>query len=88
MNLLRSEATHVDYIATFLPIATFAVSAAIGLVGGFFVWRQWRVARNKLRLDLFDRRWKIYEATSKFVDCRAAKAKRGFVFRRRVENRR
>ena len=51
-------------IATLLPLATFALSVAVGLVA----WAQWRVARNKLRLDLFDRRWKIYEATSKFVD--------------------
>ena len=29
---------------------------------------QWRVSRNKLRLDLFDRRWQIYAAISKFVD--------------------
>lgn len=30
--------------------------------------REEALARNKLRLDLFDRRYKIYEATSKFVD--------------------
>ena len=54
----------VDYIATFLPIATFALSVAVVCVA----WAQWRVARNKLRLDLFDRRWQIYTATSKFVD--------------------
>jgi hypothetical protein len=51
-------------IATFLPIATFALSVAVVCVA----WAQWRVARNKLRLDLFDRRWQIYAATSKFVD--------------------
>jgi hypothetical protein len=47
-----------------LPIATFCLSVAVG----FVAWLQWRVARNKLRLDLFDRRWKIYAATSNFVD--------------------
>jgi hypothetical protein len=30
--------------------------------------REEALARNKLRLDLFDRRYKIYEATSRFVD--------------------
>src|SRR5690348_4219410 len=49
---------------TFLPIATFALSVAVVCVA----WAQWRVARNKLRLDLFDRRCQIYAATSKFVD--------------------
>jgi hypothetical protein len=28
---------------------------------------QWHVADNKLRLDLFDRRYKVYEATRKFL---------------------
>jgi hypothetical protein len=28
---------------------------------------QWRVAENKLRLDLFDRRYKVYDATRKFL---------------------
>jgi hypothetical protein len=28
---------------------------------------QWRVARNKLRLDLFDRRYKLYDAARKFL---------------------
>jgi hypothetical protein len=30
-------------------------------------WLQWRVAHNKLRLDLFDRRYKICKATARFV---------------------
>jgi hypothetical protein len=28
---------------------------------------QWRVADNKLRLDLFERRYKVYDATRNFV---------------------
>lgn len=46
-----------------LPIATFFLSAAVGLVA----WLQWHVARNKLRLDLFDRRYKVFEGTRKFL---------------------
>jgi hypothetical protein len=53
----------VDYIATFLPIATFVLGVAVTIVA----WQQWRVARNKLRLDLFDRRYKVYDATRRFV---------------------
>ena len=33
----------------------------------FVAWQQWKVAQNKLRLDLFDRRYKIYEAAERFV---------------------
>jgi hypothetical protein len=54
----------VDYIASFLPAATFFLGVAVTIVA----WLQWLVARNKLCLDLFDRRYKIYEATQKFVD--------------------
>jgi hypothetical protein len=53
----------VDYIATFLPIATLVLSVAVGIVA----FQQWRVARNKLRLDLFDRRYEIYDATRRFL---------------------
>jgi hypothetical protein len=53
----------VDYIAWLLPVATFFLSVAVGIVA----WLQWRVARNKIRLDLFDRRYKVYEATVRFL---------------------
>jgi len=45
------------------PITTLIV----GLAVVFIAWRQWQVARNKLRLDLFDRRYKVYDATKKFL---------------------
>jgi len=32
------------------------------LLSPLIVWGQWRVADNKLRLDLFDRRYKVYDA--------------------------
>jgi|SRR5882724_11442601 len=61
--MLCSERAGVDYIATFLPIATFVLSIAVALVA----FQQWRVARNKLRLDLFERRYTVYDATRRFV---------------------
>jgi hypothetical protein len=54
----------LDSVTSFLSIATLVLGVAVW----FVAWLQWRVARSKLRLDLFDRRYKIYEATSKFVD--------------------
>ncbi len=47
----------------FLSIATLFLSVAVVVIATL----QWRVARNKLRLDLFDRRYKVYEATVRFV---------------------
>jgi hypothetical protein len=64
---MQDTACFLDRITTLLPIAlsiaTFFLSAAVGVVA----WLQWRVARNKLRLDLFDRRYKVFEATRKFL---------------------
>ena len=61
--VLCADPQRVDYIATMLSIATFCLSVAVVCVA----WAQWRVARNKLRLDLFDRRYKVYEATRTFL---------------------
>jgi hypothetical protein len=42
-------------------------SLIIGGAIAFIAWQQWRVARNKLRLDLFDRRYKVFDATRNFL---------------------
>jgi hypothetical protein len=45
------------------PIATMLVGFAVG----FIAWQQWQISRNKLRLDLFGRRYMVYDATRKFL---------------------
>lgn len=52
-----------DLVPVLSPIATLAVSAGVAYVA----WKQWRVARNRFRLDLFDRRYKVYEAAREFL---------------------
>ena len=47
----------------FGTIATVVISLAIT----YIAWQQWQIARTKLRLDLFDRRYKVYDATRKFL---------------------
>ena len=47
----------------FSPIATLIV----GLSVAFIAWQQWKVSHAKLRLDLFDRRYKVFEATRLFL---------------------
>ena len=44
-----------------------AVTLLVGLVAAFIAWQQWALARGKLRLDLFDRRYKVYDATRTFL---------------------
>jgi hypothetical protein len=65
-QVMQCTACFLERITTttsLLPIATIFLSAAVCLVA----WLQYRVARNKLRLDLFDRRYKVFEATRGFL---------------------
>ena len=52
------------------PIATLIVGIAVAVIA----YQQWMLARHKFRLDLFDRRYKIYEATAKFISIIFARA--------------
>ncbi|MGB7769822.1 MAG: hypothetical protein WBN22_13340 [Verrucomicrobiia bacterium] len=45
------------------PFATLIIG--FGVI--FIAWQQWKVSHAKLRLDLFDRRYKVYEATRKLL---------------------
>src|SRR2546426_4594540 len=55
----------------FFSIATLFLSVAVVIIAAL----QWRVADNKLRLDLFDRRYKVYNATRKFLSVILREAK-------------
>ncbi len=44
-------------------VFTLVLAASVAIVA----WLQWWVALNKFRLDLFDRRYKVYDATRKFL---------------------
>jgi hypothetical protein len=50
-------------LSSLLPIATLFLSVAVVVIAAL----QWRVADNKLRLDLFDRRYKVYDSARKFL---------------------
>ncbi len=38
------------------------LTPTVAILGSFIAYRQWRLAQNKLKLDLFDRRFSVYEA--------------------------
>ena len=50
-----------------IPTATLCVSIATLLVTGYIAWQQWQTAKNKFRLDLFDRRFPAFKATMKLA---------------------
>jgi hypothetical protein len=39
------------------------VAIVVGLFAGYIGWRQWLTGNYRLRLDMFDRRYAMYEAT-------------------------
>jgi hypothetical protein len=41
----------------------------VGLIVAYIAWQQWQVSHAKLRLDLFDRRYKVYDETRQFLGC-------------------
>ena len=50
---------------------TLVLAASVAIVA----WLQWWIALTKLRLDLFDRRYKVYEATRKYLSAIFQEAK-------------
>jgi len=43
-----------------IQIAQFLATAGIGGLAAVIAWRQWRTARDKVKLDLFDRRFNVF----------------------------
>ena len=54
-------------------ISTPLVAVTVAVLAGLIAYRQWKVARYKLNLDLFERRWKIYAAAQKLIGTAAFK---------------
>lgn len=50
-------------ISILVSLATPVIALAVAVIA----YLQWQVAHDRLRLDLFDRRYKVYEAARKFI---------------------
>ncbi len=50
----------IDLLTSFIPIA-------IAVLGGYIAVRQYITSRQKLKLDLFDKRFAIFQASKKFI---------------------
>ena len=51
-----------------LAASNILLSVVIGAVAVYIAWQQWKTARQKLRLDLFDRRYAFYESLKQMID--------------------
>ncbi len=52
---------------TAMQVGAAALSPIIAVVGGWIAWQQVRINRNKLKLDRFDKRYEVYEASMNFA---------------------
>jgi len=52
-----------DWIDILQALFTPAIAFAVGCIAFF----QWWTARNRLKLDLFDRRWAVYVAVKQLI---------------------
>lgn len=51
------------------------LTPVVAVLAALIAWRQWQTARNKLRLDLFDRRFAVYDAARSFLGSIATSGK-------------
>src|SRR5207247_751468 len=51
-----------------LAISNFVLSGVVAAVAGYIAWQQWQTARQRLRLDLFDRRYALYESLQQMIN--------------------
>jgi hypothetical protein len=61
-----SELPYCVQLVQALGPTVVAVIAAF--IAGYIAWRQWRTAHDKLSLDLFEKRFAVYEATKNFLN--------------------
>lgn len=52
---MNSDPHWTTYLAALL-------TPTVAILGSFIAYRQWRLAQNKLKFDLFDRRFSVYQA--------------------------
>jgi hypothetical protein len=54
-------------IRELIDISAALLTPIIAILAAYIAWQQWHTNRNKLKLDLFDRRFQILENVRKFI---------------------
>lgn len=57
----------LEVVKALAPLFAAVATLAIGLIAGYIAWKQWETNRNKLKLDLFERRLALYEAAGNLI---------------------
>jgi hypothetical protein len=61
--------TDPHWTAYLSALGTPIIALIAGVWGGYIAWRQWHTAQNRLRLDLFDKRFAAYAAARDVMGC-------------------
>ncbi|MDP9968814.1 hypothetical protein J2W39_000037 [Variovorax paradoxus] len=64
ITLQVPPATELHWTAYVTAIGTPVVAVIAAAIAGLIAYRNWRTAQNKLKLDLFDKRYKVFEELS------------------------
>jgi hypothetical protein len=51
------------------------LAPTVAILGSLIAYRQWRIAQSKLKLDLFDRRFRVFEAARNLIAFVVARGK-------------
>lgn len=55
------------WIQSIQALGPTVVAVIVAGIAGYIAWRQWRTAHDRLSFDLFERRFRVYEATRNFL---------------------
>jgi hypothetical protein len=67
-DLLKACGQVSPHWTTYVSVLSTPIVALIAAVfAGTIAYRQWRTAQNRLKLDLFDKRFAVYHETMKFL---------------------
>jgi hypothetical protein len=53
----------VVYVAAIQAMTTLL----IGVLGGYIAWRQWRTSQDRIVLDLFERRFQVFQELTRTI---------------------
>jgi hypothetical protein len=64
-SVLKNYPTTIVLFEKFGPIFITLVAA---MIASYIAWRQWKTANYRVRMDLYERRFAVYDATKALID--------------------
>lgn len=62
---LSQALTRIDY-KYLVEVFSALLTPAIAIIATYVAWQQWRIQRNRVRVELYDRRLAVYKAVDSF----------------------